>query len=117
MTQVTADTSYTMLLGGLLVLGMGMGLTMMPILSGALGSLTDHQIARGSTLMNIIQQTAGSIGTAVMSVVLTNHVLNSPAATAYMASPKAPCPPTRCPRPSWPKANRRWPKHSAAPTW
>jgi MFS family permease len=84
-TQVTADSSYVLLLGSLFVLGMGMGMTMMPIMSAALASLTDHQIARGSTMMNIIQQTAGSIGTAVMSVILTNQVLGSPAASAYSA--------------------------------
>jgi hypothetical protein len=60
-------------------------MTMMPIMSAALASLTDHQIARGSTMMNIIQQTSGSIGTATMSVILTNQVLNSKAATAYNA--------------------------------
>jgi MFS family permease len=84
-TQVGADTSYVLLLGGLFVLGMGMGMTMMPIMSVALGSLTNHQIARGSTMMNIVQQTAGSIGTAVMSVILTNQVLGNPAASAYTA--------------------------------
>jgi len=36
-------------------------------------------------MMNIIQQTAGSIGTAVMSVILTNQVLANQAATAYSA--------------------------------
>jgi EmrB/QacA subfamily drug resistance transporter len=84
-TQVTADSSYVLLLGALFVSGLGMGMTMMPIMSGALASLTHQQVARGSTMMNIIQQTAGSIGTAVMSVILTNRVLDSPEATAYSA--------------------------------
>jgi EmrB/QacA subfamily drug resistance transporter len=84
-TQVTATSSYVLLLGALFVMGMGMGMTMMPIMSAALASLKDRQIARGSTMMNIIQQTAGSIGTAVMSVILTNQVLNNSAATAYSA--------------------------------
>jgi EmrB/QacA subfamily drug resistance transporter len=84
-TQVAADSSYTVLLGGLFVLGLGMGMTMMPIMSSAMASLTHHQVARGSTLMNIVQQTAGSIGTAVMSVILTNQVLDSQAATTYSA--------------------------------
>ena len=35
--------------------------------------------------MNIIQQIAGSIGTAMMSVILTNQVLGSQAASAYSA--------------------------------
>ncbi len=84
-TQVGADTSYTLLLGSLFVMGMGMGVTMMPIMSAALASLVDHQIARGSTMMNIVQQVAGSIGTAVMSVILTNQVLASQAASTYFA--------------------------------
>jgi EmrB/QacA subfamily drug resistance transporter len=82
-TQVTADSSYVLLLGSLFVMGMGMGMTMMPIMSAALASLTDQQIARGSTMMNIVQQTAGSIGTAVMSVILTNQVQGSQAAQTY----------------------------------
>ncbi|MFY1687800.1 DHA2 family efflux MFS transporter permease subunit [Plantactinospora sp. WMMB782] len=84
-TQITADTSYLVLLGALFVMGLGMGMTMMPIMSAAMASLTHQQVARGSTTMNIVQQTAGSIGTAVMSVVLTNRVLDSPAAAGYTA--------------------------------
>ncbi len=75
-TQVGADTSYLVLLGALFVMGMGLGSTMMPIMTAALQTLTDHNVARGSTLMNIVQQTAGSIGTAVMSVVLTSQLKN-----------------------------------------
>ncbi len=85
-TQVAADTRYGLLLGALFVMGMGMGMTMMPIMSAALASLTHEQIARGSTLMNIVQQSAGSIGTAVMSVILTNQVLNRPAASLYVGA-------------------------------
>ena len=84
-TQITASTHYTLLLSALFVMGMGMGMTMMPIMSAALASLTDHQIARGSTMMNIVQQTAGSIGTATMSVILTKQVLSSSAASNYSA--------------------------------
>jgi EmrB/QacA subfamily drug resistance transporter len=84
-TQVSDDSSYVLLLGGLFVMGLGMGMTMMPIMSAALASLTHQQVARGSTLMNIVQQTGGSIGTAVMSVILTNQVLNNAAAKAYSA--------------------------------
>ncbi|WP_072806685.1 DHA2 family efflux MFS transporter permease subunit [Rhodococcoides yunnanense] len=81
-TQVGAGTSYWILLGGLFVMGMGLGATMMPLMTAALQTLTDHNVARGSTLMNIVQQTAGSIGTAVMSVVLTNQLRNAVGATS-----------------------------------
>ncbi|MFI6865876.1 DHA2 family efflux MFS transporter permease subunit [Nocardia sp. NPDC050406] len=72
LTQVGADTSYPLLLTALFVMGLGMGCTMMPTMTAAIQTLTHAQVARGSTLMNIINQTAGSIGTAVISVVLTN---------------------------------------------
>jgi MFS family permease len=96
-TQVTGDSSYVLLLAGLFVMGMGMGFTMMPIMSAALASLTDHQIARGSTMMNIVQQTGGSIGTAVMSVVLTNQVLASQTASAYSAVTQGAIPASKVP--------------------
>jgi EmrB/QacA subfamily drug resistance transporter len=73
-TQLTADTSYAFIIGALFVMGLGMGATMMPIMASALATLTDHNIARGSTLMNIVQQVAASIGTALFSVLLTNGI-------------------------------------------
>jgi MFS family permease len=84
-TQLASDSSWSLVLGALFVSGLGMGLTMMPIMSAALASLRDSEIARGSTMMNIVQQVAGSIGTAVMSVVLTNQVLANKAASSYSA--------------------------------
>jgi EmrB/QacA subfamily drug resistance transporter len=81
-TQVTDSTPYPFLLGALFVMGLGMGGTMMPIMAAALATLTDHNIARGSTLMNITQQVAASMGTALFSVLLTNNVKDSAAGEA-----------------------------------
>jgi EmrB/QacA subfamily drug resistance transporter len=76
-----SDPSYTFLLGSLFVMGLGMGCTMMPIMTSALAALKDAEIARGSTLMNITQQVAASIGTALFSVLLTNGFNGSDAVT------------------------------------
>ncbi|MEQ6902274.1 DHA2 family efflux MFS transporter permease subunit [Nocardioides sp. YIM 152588] len=73
-TQLDEGTSYAYILGALFVMGLGMGCTMMPIMSAALATLTHHTTARGSTLLNITQQVAASIGTAVFSVLLTNAI-------------------------------------------
>ena len=78
-TQVGTDTSYWLLCGSLFVMGLGMGGTMMPIMTSALKTLTNHEVARGSTLLNILQQIAGSVGSATMSVILTNNLNGSPA--------------------------------------
>lgn len=77
-TMVEADTPYWRLLLALFVMGLGMGATMMPIMTAALATLTDHTIARGSTLLNIQQQVAASIGTALFSVVLTDRFADYP---------------------------------------
>ncbi|MGF7119779.1 DHA2 family efflux MFS transporter permease subunit [Rhodococcus sp. BE178] len=73
-TQLTATSPYPLLLGSLFVMGTGMGCTMMPLMTAAMVTLKHEMIARGSTLMNIVQQVAGSIGTATMSVVLTSQM-------------------------------------------
>jgi EmrB/QacA subfamily drug resistance transporter len=78
-TQIGADTSYAYILGALFVMGLGMGATMMPIMTAALATLTSHNVARGSTLLNITQQVAASIGTALFSVILTNEIKGSDA--------------------------------------
>ncbi len=67
------DTPYWQLLIALFVLGLGMGGTMMPIFTSALKTLRAHQVARGSTLINVIQQVASSVGVALISVVLTSR--------------------------------------------
>jgi MFS family permease len=71
LTQLTGDTSYWTLSAILFVMGVGMGFAMMPLMSGALQTLRHAQVARASTSLNIIQQAGASIGTAVMSVILT----------------------------------------------
>lgn len=61
------------LVTGLTIMGLGMGATMMPLSAAAVQTLAPHQIARGSTLVNVNQQVAASVGTALMSVILTSH--------------------------------------------
>jgi hypothetical protein len=62
----------------LVVMGFGMGGTMMPLFTTALRTLSGPQVARGSTLLNISQQIASSVGVATMSVILTNQLNDSP---------------------------------------
>jgi EmrB/QacA subfamily drug resistance transporter len=77
LTQLQGDTSYVLLSIDLFVMGLGMGLAMMPLFSGAMQTLRKAAVARASTTLNIIQQVAASIGTAVMSVLLTASLKNS----------------------------------------
>jgi EmrB/QacA subfamily drug resistance transporter len=76
LVPVDEKTSYAYIITSFVVMGLGMGSTMMPVFTAALASLKDHDIARGSTLMNITQQIAISMGTALFSVLLTNAYNN-----------------------------------------
>jgi EmrB/QacA subfamily drug resistance transporter len=72
LTQIGAHTSYWATSVDLFVFGLGMGFTMMPVFSGAMQTMRKEAVARGSTTLNILQQTGASIGTAVLSVVLAS---------------------------------------------
>jgi len=61
------------LLIALSIMGLGMGCTMMPLSVASVQALTPHQIARGTTLMSVSHQVGGSMGTALMSMILTNQ--------------------------------------------
>jgi EmrB/QacA subfamily drug resistance transporter len=76
LTQIGADTSYWLIGADLFVFGLGMGAAMMPIMSGAMQTLRKAAVARASTALNINQQVGASIGTAVMSVILTNALID-----------------------------------------
>jgi MFS family permease len=86
LTQITSTTSYPVLLGLLFIMGLGMGGTMMPIMTSALKTLRAAEVARGSTLLNITQQIASSIGVAVMSVILTNGLKDAKLAYPAIAA-------------------------------
>jgi EmrB/QacA subfamily drug resistance transporter len=69
-----ADTSYWALGGTLFVMGLGMGMTMMPTMAAAIQTLVHDEVPRASTMLNIIQQVSSSIGTAMISVLLANRL-------------------------------------------
>jgi EmrB/QacA subfamily drug resistance transporter len=90
LTQITSTTSYAWLIATLFVMGLGMGGTMMPIMTSALKTLRAAEVARGSTLLNITQQIASSVGVAIMSVILTNGLKSASLAGPAIASRQDP---------------------------
>ena len=85
-TQIESDTSYGLIISMLFIMGLGMGGTMMPLFTTALRTLTHHEVARGSTLLNITQQIASSVGVAVISVMLTSQLKQSDLALPAIAA-------------------------------
>jgi EmrB/QacA subfamily drug resistance transporter len=71
---VTATTSYVLLCGFSVIMGLGMGLAMMPTMTAAMQAVPPAAIARTSTAMNIIRQGGASIGTAILSVILASAI-------------------------------------------
>ena len=87
LTQIDAHTSHWgYILPVPLPHGLGMGGTMMPIMTSALKSLRAHDVARGSTLLNITQQIGSSMGVAIISVFLTTGIKNQAIISQAQAS-------------------------------
>jgi EmrB/QacA subfamily drug resistance transporter len=72
LTQLEADTSYWLLGADLFLFGLGMGASMMPTMSAAMQTLRRAAVARATTTLNILRQVGASVGTAVLSVLLTH---------------------------------------------
>ena len=82
-TQVTDDTSYWLLGCTLVVRGFGLGSTMMPAIAAGYSNLPVRAAGHAASALNIFRQIGASIGTALMAVILTNHIeAPTPAALA-----------------------------------
>jgi EmrB/QacA subfamily drug resistance transporter len=73
-TQVGADTSYVYLAAALFVIGLGLGATIMPSMAVAYQAVTREAVAHATSTINVIQRIAGSVGTALLAVVLQRSI-------------------------------------------
>jgi EmrB/QacA subfamily drug resistance transporter len=73
-TQVRADTPYWLLELSLFVRGIGLGFSMMPAMAAAYATLERWQVPRATPMLNVIQRVGGSLGTAVLAVVLQHQL-------------------------------------------
>jgi EmrB/QacA subfamily drug resistance transporter len=76
-TQLAADTSYAVLAGALVIRGIGLGATMMPAMAAAYQTLERSAISRATATLNVIQRVGGSIGTALLAVLLARNIHES----------------------------------------
>ena len=77
-TQVRADTPYWILELSLLVRGVGLGFTMMPAMAAAYSTLERWQVPRATPMLNVVQRVGGSLGTALLAVVLQHQLARAP---------------------------------------
>jgi EmrB/QacA subfamily drug resistance transporter len=73
-TQVGAHTSYVYLAVALFVIGLGLGATIMPSMAVAYRTVPPEAVAHATSTINVIQRIAGSIGTALLAVVLQHEI-------------------------------------------
>jgi EmrB/QacA subfamily drug resistance transporter len=73
-TQLSASTSFALLAVALYVRGVGLGMTMMPTMAAGYQTLVRAAVPRATTSINIIRTVGGSLGTAILSVVLERRI-------------------------------------------
>ena len=73
-TQVTPESPSLLLAGALFVIGLGLGSTFLPAMAVAYRSVAREQMPAASSALNTIQRIAGSIGTALLAVVLQRAI-------------------------------------------
>jgi EmrB/QacA subfamily drug resistance transporter len=74
LTRWTAHTSFAVTSAVLLVRGIGLGCAMMPSMAAAYATVSNIAIPRATTALNVLQRVGGSIGTALLAVVLQNQI-------------------------------------------
>jgi EmrB/QacA subfamily drug resistance transporter len=75
LTQVGVDTAFaTHVLPAEIVLGLGLGLTFVPLANVALVGVPDHDAGAASATLNATQQVGGSLGTALLNTIYTTAI-------------------------------------------
>lgn len=84
------NTSSVYLTSTLVLRGMGMGLCMMPTMTVAMNTLVGRQIARGSSITNVMRQVFGAFGTAIFATLLSTRETYHQAMLSQVMTPGAP---------------------------
>jgi EmrB/QacA subfamily drug resistance transporter len=84
---ISAHTSIGGLSVWMFVRGIGIGFAFMPAMAAAFAALQPHELADATPQMNVLQRLGGSIGTAVLAVVLQRALISAhhPLTTAGVA--------------------------------
>ncbi|GAC1439540.1 MAG: DHA2 family efflux MFS transporter permease subunit [Solirubrobacteraceae bacterium] len=72
-----ADSSLVLISGSLVLRGLGIGLAFMPAMSAAFAALDPSELSDATPQMNVLQRVGGSIGTALLAVVLERAMRNA----------------------------------------
>jgi EmrB/QacA subfamily drug resistance transporter len=84
----SAASGYGLTVGWEIVIGLGTGCTLPPLMSMAMGALTEGRSGAGSALIQVLRQVGGTIGVAVLGTVL-NGVYRDGVAVQGLPAPVA----------------------------
>jgi MFS family permease len=71
---IEANTSFFLIAAAMIVRGFGIGMSMMPSMTAAYAVLRPDQIADATPQLTVLQRVGGSIGTAILTVVLQGGI-------------------------------------------
>ena len=83
---LASDTPYVVIEAAMVFRGIGIGLSMMPAMTAAFSVLRKDQVNDATPQLTTLQRVGGSIGTAVLSVVLQGHLVAAGNSSEAMAS-------------------------------
>ncbi|WP_410593494.1 DHA2 family efflux MFS transporter permease subunit [Amycolatopsis sp. lyj-23] len=87
-STTSPSSGYGATVGWEVVIGLGTGATLPPLMTMAMGALTEGRSGAGSALIQVLRQVGGTIGVAVLGTVL-NGVYRDGVATAGLPAPVA----------------------------
>jgi EmrB/QacA subfamily drug resistance transporter len=73
-TQIAVDTPYWYLAGALFLIGAGLGATITPSMAAAFQGLDRRSMPMATSTISVVQRVAGSLGTALLAVVLQRAI-------------------------------------------
>jgi EmrB/QacA subfamily drug resistance transporter len=83
---IGASTSYVLISLALVVRGLGIGMAFMPAMTAAFAAMRPDQLADATPQLNVVQRVGGSIGTAILAVVLQRRLAGADTPTAAAAA-------------------------------
>jgi EmrB/QacA subfamily drug resistance transporter len=98
---ISIDTSREHIIWYLTVLYVGLGIGMMPITSAGLGVIPPAQVNAASAFTNVVQRTAGALGVAVFTAIVTVQRAQLMGGRAALLSADTPIPHLGADTPHW----------------
>jgi EmrB/QacA subfamily drug resistance transporter len=80
-----ANTSFVLIGAAMVIRGFGIGMSIMPAMTAAYSVLAPDQVTHAAPQLTTLQRVGGSIGTAILTVILQTHLESAGSSPAAMA--------------------------------